>query len=413
MNTRIEILIVGNEILSGRTIDTNTAFMRESLADAGFEVSFVDVVGDDIETIASMMNYAVGRADVVLVSGGLGPTSDDVTVEALAHAFGRKLYLDEGVMRTIEELFKRRNWFMSESNRKQALIPEGAEPLRNLNGTAPGVMIRVGREDKSDALIFLMPGVPHELRGLFTREVLPRLKEAYVPIAIETASLSVTGIGESALYDKVKHLPGAEKALAFYPHFTGIDVKIRTEEGAPMNASALRDAIVGIIGDFVFSTNGDTLEKVVADMLIGRGVTIAVAESCTGGLIADRLTDIPGSSAYMLMGVVAYSNDAKVKALGVDPVLIERHGAVSHEVAAAMAEGVRKVAGADIGISTTGVAGPGGATPQKPVGLLFTGYADASGVSTKELQFVEDRRINKNRMSQAVIDNLRRRLMIT
>lgn len=411
MNPRIEIVIVGNEILSGKTVDANAAFMRETLIAAGYDVDGVYVVGDDIGRIAETLRFAVGRSEIVLVSGGLGPTSDDVTIEAAAHAFGRKLILNERVLRSIEALFKRRKRFMSDSNKKQALLPEGAEALANPNGTAPGVKIAVGREDVSESLVFLMPGVPRELRDIFTLEVLPRITERHVPRKIETAVVSVTGISESELYDSVKHLPGAEKALAYYPRYTGIDIRIRTEEDAPMGARALSEEIKRILGDFAFSLKGDPLEKTVAEMLIEKGVTIAVAESCTGGLVAHRLTDIPGSSAYMLLGVVAYSNASKTNVLGVDPLLIEKHGAVSAEVAAAMAEGVRTIAGADIGLSTTGIAGPGGATSSKPVGLMFTGLSDAHGVSTKELQFVEDRRINKNRMSQAVIDILRYRLM--
>jgi nicotinamide-nucleotide amidase len=224
---------------------------------------------------------------------------------------------------------------------------------------------------------------------------------------VEVETVRATGISESELYDRIKHLPGAREAFAFYPNPEGILVRIQTGNNAPMGARALLDEVVRALGEVVYSTSGESLEEVEGKLLTERGVTLGVAESCTGGLISHRITNIPGSSAYFLCGVVSYSNESKRDVLGVDAELIARHGAVSAEVAASMAEGVRRIAGADIGISTTGVAGPGGGSASKPVGLMYTGYATKSGVSTKRLHFVEDRIINKNRMSQAVLDILR------
>lgn len=402
MTPVIEILVVGNEILSGRTQDRNAVYIVESLMKKGFPVRYISIVGDTVSDLTRAFNTAVQRADIVLVSGGLGPTSDDVTIQALAEAFGCQLILDQEVLRNIKELFRRRNKFMSESNKKQAYIPSGAVPLENTLGTAPGILF-----ERNGCSIYLMPGVPRELRTMFDITILPRINGSYKPLQTETASVKVSGISESELYDRIAHLPGAMKAFSYYPGFDGIEIKISTGEDAPMDASSLQDEIVSILGNLVYSSHGESLEEVIGKMLIESGTTIGVAESCTGGLIANRLTNIPGSSAYMLAGVVAYSNDSKHEILRVDTSLIESHGAVSAEVADAMAQGIRNITGAHIGLSTTGIAGPGGGSPEKPVGLMYTGISSDQGNQTKKLQFVEDRLINKVRMSQAVLDLLR------
>lgn len=409
----IEILIVGEEILSGKTIDTNSALMRSSLNMAGYDVRFISVAGDDVGALSDAFRFAAGRADAVLVTGGLGPTSDDVTVEAVAKAFGRALLLDESVLKTIRDRFRRMGRFMSDSNRKQALVPEGSEVLGNPLGTAPSLALAVDGAGPSGtgSTLYLMPGVPRECEAIFDTVVLPRIQASFTPRSIETAAVSLAGMSESQVYDTVRHLPGAEKALAYYPHYSGIEIRIRSDASSPMPAGELRDAICDLIGQNVFSIAGETMEESVARLLIDTETTVAVAESCTGGLISDRLTNVPGSSGYFLMGVVSYSNDSKTRILGVDPDVIAAHGAVSAEVAASMAEGVRRISGADIGVSTTGIAGPGGATPSKPVGLMFFGLSSDAGTVTKKLQFADDRRINKSRMSQSVLDGIRRHIL--
>ena len=402
MTPVIEILVVGNEILSGRTKDRNAVYIVESLMKEDFPVSYISIVGDTVSDLTGAFQTAAKRADIVLTSGGLGPTSDDITVQALAGAFGCELSLDEEVLNSIKDLFRRRNRFMSESNEKQAYIPSGAVPLENTLGTAPGVLL-----ERNGCSIYLMPGVPRELQTMFDLIVLPQITDSYEPLQMETASVKVSGISESELYDRIQHLPGAAKAFSYYPGFDGIEIKIRTGEDVPVNAASLRDEIVNILGNLVYSSQGESFEQVIGRMLIESGTTIGVAESCTGGLIANRLTNFPGSSAYMLAGVVAYSNESKHKILEVDTSLIESHGAVSAEVADAMARGIRKITGAHIGLSTTGIAGPGGGSPEKPVGLMYTGISSDHGNLTKKLQFAENRLINKGRMSQAVLDLLR------
>ena len=410
MKPIIEIIVVGNEILSGRTIDKNAPYMIETLSELGFAVSFISVVGDKVSEIADTIRISAGRANVVFVTGGLGVTSDDVTVEAAASAFGLKLIHDERVLGWIRDFFKRQKRIMSESNKKQALIPEGAETITNPIGTAPGIYLPVKNNvSKSDSgtAIYLMPGVPKEMQVIFEMFILPGIKESYEPESIKTATVSVTGISESQLYDTIRHLPGAEKAFAYYPHFTVIELKIQTDKHSQLNALELQGKVIDILGDHVYSTSSESLEQVVAKMLIEKGLTVGLSESCTGGFIAHRLTNIPGSSAYMLCGVVAYSNESKHDILGIDNKLIEKYGAVSAEVVAAMAENVRKIASSDIGISTTGIAGPGGGSAEKPVGLMYAGISSDNGTYTKKLQFFTDRLINKDRMSQAVLDILR------
>jgi len=405
MNPSIEILIIGNEILSGRTIDRNSHYMVAELGKAGFPVKFISVAGDDLEDLARMFHTASGRAEIILATGGLGPTSDDITLEAAARAFGREMRLNEGVLANITEIFRRRNRFMSDSNRRQALIPEGGIPIENSIGTAPGV-----RLDINGRRFYFMPGVPGEMQFMFNRHIIPELTASFEPEPFETETVHATGISESELYDRIRHLPGARESFAYYPNPEGIVLSIRTGKDAPMSARELRDSVAGILGDRVYSVRGESLELVVARMLQERKLTLGAAESCTGGLLAHRLTNIPGSSAYFLCGVVTYSNESKERILGIDPGIIAAHGAVSAETAAAMAEGIRRISGSDVGISTTGIAGPGGAAPDKPVGLMYSGYADARKTETKKLLFAEDRIINKSRMAQAALDMLRHHL---
>ena len=410
----IELIIVGNEILSGRTIDRNAATIRDLLASAGYRVSFVDIVGDDRERIAGVLIHATTRSDIVIVTGGLGPTSDDMTMDALGEAFGVELIEDSRVIGWIEERFRKFGRPMTDSNRKQAMVPQGGEAIENPAGTAPGILFNVTggtTSGGSETEFYFLPGVPVEAKVLFETEVLRRIQDKYSPVKHESAVVKATGISESGLYDRIRHLPGAEQMLAFYPGSNGIEVRIDAAPGAPVTAAEMRDAIVDLLGNRVYTTDERTIEQVVADLFFNQGLTVAVAESCTGGLISDRLTDVPGSSEYFLLGTVVYANEAKRNVLGVDPELIVKHGAVSAEVAAAMAEGARKLAGADIGLSTTGIAGPGGGSLEKPVGLMFTGISSAMGTETKRLQFVGDRRINKQRMSTAVLDILRLHLM--
>jgi nicotinamide-nucleotide amidase len=368
----------------------------------GFDVSYISFVGDNVSDIAGAFKNSVKRADIVISTGGLGPTSDDITAESAAKAFGLELVLDEKVLENIKELFRRRNRFMSDSNLKQAYIPKGAEALDNPNGTAPGIHV-----EYKGSHIYIMPGVPVEVKTIFRESILPKIKESFNASHMKTASVNATGITESEIFDRLKDIPGAKDCLRYYPSPEGIEIKIVTEENSEYDSLKIREQIKNLLGEFIYSTEGEKLEEVLGRMLKEHKMKIAVAESCTGGLISHRITNIPGSSEYFLCGVTVYSNESKQKILGVDKELIIKHGAVSAKVADAMAEGVRKLSGADIGVSTTGIAGPGGGSLQKPVGLMYAGISTAGGIETKRLQFVEDRIINKIRMSQAVLDLIR------
>jgi nicotinamide-nucleotide amidase len=404
----IHIVIVGDEILADPGRDKNAQFLVDTLKASGYPVHTVTVTGDSLDGIRDVLTNSAGHDDILLMTGGLGPTSDDRTVEAVALAFGRPLFQDESVLAHINELFRRRNRKMTVSNQKQAMVPEGAVVLTNDHGTAPGIKLTVEATD-----IYLMPGVPTEMQELFKGRILPRIRERFRPEPVETAVVRVSGISESMLFDRIGSLPGAKEAFSYFPSPKGIEIRINAGKNSPLSAMELQEKVCEILGDIVFSTRKESLEEVVGAMLAESGKTVAVAESCTGGLVADRLTDVPGSSRYLLCGVVAYSNESKVSVLGVDPSLIEAYGAVSAEVAASMAEGVRKIANADIGVSTTGIAGPGGATPDKPVGIMYTALAVDGKTETKKLQFLSNRIINKQIMSQSVLDLIRHNLKET
>ncbi|MFC1551024.1 competence/damage-inducible protein A [Candidatus Latescibacterota bacterium] len=398
----IEILIAGDEILSDPVREKNAQFIADSLRTAGFDIDFITITGDNIHNLSGAMKHSSRRADIVLVTGGLGPTSDDRTVEAFASAFGLNLVLHEKSLKRIEALFKRRKRTMSNSNRSQAMIPEGGSALENRIGTAPGIFAHAENTD-----FYLMPGVPAEMKNIFEDTALPKIIAEYEHEVRGTEVLRLTGISESELYDRIGSIDGTHESVRYYPGLEGITVKIITGAGSQPSAKEIGGQIIETVGDIVFSTEGESLEQVVGELLREKGLTVSAAESCTGGRITNRLTKIPGSSDYVLAGVVAYSNESKRNILGVDRELIERYGAVSAEVAGAMSEGVRRITGADIGISTTGIAGPGGGSAEKPVGLMYTGITTANGTETKKLQFVEDRLINMGIMSQAVLNILR------
>ncbi len=405
-NPVIEIVIAGDEILTDPVRDKNAQFFADSLRTAGFDIGFISMTGDSSSSLSDVFKHASERADIVLSTGGLGPTSDDNTIAAFAGAFGLKLVLDQPTMKHIEALFKRRKRSMSDSNIKQAMIPEGAAAFENKFGTAPGVYARTADTD-----FYFMPGVPAEMERLFAEQILPKICGDYEAVPREVRTLRLTGITESALYDKIASIRGAKESVRYYPSLEGITVKIVTDADAEISSAEIAADIADTVGDIIFASSGESLEEVVGNILRERGLTVGIAESCTGGRVTNRLIKIPGASYYVMVGVVAYSNEAKREILGVPEEIIRAYGAVSAEVADAMAEGVRRISGADIGISTTGIAGPDGGSAEKPVGLMYTGIATARGTETKKLQFFEDRLINMGIMSQAVLNSLRYHLI--
>lgn len=405
---KAEIITIGDELLYGQIQDTNSSFIGESLTAEGIEVVFKTSVGDDINRITEAFDVARSRADVIIASGGLGPTQDDLTKKAVVKAFKRNLIFHQEILKQIEESFRKRGSPMPKINQNQALIPQGAKALSNLWGVAPGIFIE---DDKT--LFFAVPGVPAEMRWMVENEILPVLRERKPQHFILHLKLRTTGISESAMYEKIEKLidPKEDVKVAFLPGYLGVDVRLTAESGEERHAQAkideLEQKIREALGDYVYGTDRETLEEVVGRLLSEKKQTIAVAESCTGGLIGARFTNVSGSSKYFERGVVTYSNEAKTQLLNVPSQTIEKHGAVSEQVAILMAEGIRKLAKSDYGLSVTGVAGPTGGTPQKPVGLVFIGFAHENDSFAQKFMFGEDRNTNRERAAQAALNLVR------
>lgn len=412
-----EILTIGDELLIGQVLDTNATWMAERLTLMGVEVGRIVTLGDDAQVLLAELETAFLSADLVLITGGLGPTHDDVTRDVVAQYFGVPFRFDAHVFAHIEDLFARRGRTMPERNRVQAMIPEGFQVLHNPLGTAPGLWHSFGHQGR-DKVLVVLPGVPHEMQGLMNSEVLPRLAQERGLRTIRHRTLLTTGIGESHLADRLGDLTpylDAHTRLAFLPNAHGVRLRITAMGDDPAEVDARVDAFEAVLrvraGRYIYGENGDTLEAIVGKMLREVGKTVAVAESCSGGLILHRLTNIPGSSQYVKGGMVAYCNDLKQHHLGVPLALLDHEGAVSESVALAMARGVRERFGADIGVASTGIAGPGGGTPEKPVGLVWIAYADDSQERAVRLQFSRDRVTNKEQTATALFDLLRRHLL--
>ena len=400
---RIGILTIGNELTSGKTQDTNTNFIARQLYRLGWQMTAMLSVGDDDEAIKSGLEYLLSRADCLIVTGGLGPTTDDITTAAIARAFGRQLILDEPVLQHIKARMTGRGLVFTDNNAKQALFPEGAETIENRVGTAWGFAL-----EQSGKLIAVMPGVPSEAEMMLREGVIPyfRRKFADDDVHVVTRIIKLTGVSESAVDQELANVPFADLGVVvgFYPRFPELEVvlTVRNRDRAKAEAAiAQAEAeVVKRLGPNIFAYDQDTLEGVVAALLGSRKLTLALAESCTGGLLADRLTNVPGSSAFFERGLVTYSNASKADLLMVPPEVMERHGAVSRETAVLMAEGVRKMARTDLGLAVTGIAGPDGGTEAKPVGTVFIALADGEITECRHFTFRWDRRRIKVNASQ-------------
>jgi len=408
-----ELLTIGTELLLGQIVDTNAGWMAQRLAEAGIDVHYKSTVGDNWNRIDAAMRLAMSRADVVIMTGGLGPTEDDLTRDVLAAVLGRPLALDPRVLSAIEQRFAHRRVAMPENNRKQAMVPEGAEVLHNPRGTAPGLWVRQGR-----SALVCMPGVPSEMKPMLLDQVIPRLRTAFdIRSRIVSRVLKTCGISESALDERIGDYfrDMRNPTIGVLAHAGEIHVRLTCKGEDPGEIAARLDAleekIRARLGHLVFGRDDEKLEAVVGRLLRARQSTLAVAESCTGGLIASRLTDVPGSSDYFERGVVAYSLEAKRRLLNVPADLLERHGAVSLAVARAMAIGVRKTSGAALGLATTGIAGPSGGTPDTPVGLVCAALAWDGGEGAREFRLLGDREQVKYRGAQMALEMLRRHLL--
>jgi len=409
---KTEIIAVGTELLTSDFQDTNSLFLTSGLNGIGLDVSFKTVVGDNEPDLVRVLRTALGRSRLILCMGGLGPTEDDRTRETLAKVLGLKLVFHKDIRARIRERFRRRGRVMHATNLKQCYVIEGAEVLDNPNGTAPGLWLKTPRH-----LIALLPGPPKEIRPMFENHVLPRLVSLRQGVLVRRV-IRLTGLGESAMESRLKPV------YAAVPDGVGVttlaspgDLSIRlTYRGKDSRAAEARldpleRAIDGALSPWIYSRNGAGLEEVVGALLKKNGLTVACAESCTGGLLGHRLTEVPGSSAYFLESAVVYSNRAKTRRLGVPPALLDKHGAVSAAVARAMALGVRKTSGADLGLSVTGIAGPDGGTARKPVGLVYIALADGKRVTVHKELFFGGRGQVKFQSSQKALDILRKFLI--
>ena len=415
----VEIVTIGDELLLGFTIDTNAAHLARALGEAGIRVVRRTTCGDDAGEIAMAVRESIDRTGAVITTGGLGPTSDDNTKSGIAAIFGRAMRLDEGIWERLQEMWKGRGWpgQVPESNKLQAMIPDGATVLANRHGSAPGIWL----EDERGRWVAMLPGVPREMKGMLADTLMPRILERAkrgggAALVIRSRTVRTTAISESALHDLLADVRQSVHGLplAFLPGWEGVDLRV-TARGMPAaEADALLERAVlelrGRIGDPVYGEGADDLASVVIDALRARGWMVAVAESCTGGMLGMRITAVPGSSDVMLGGVIAYRNDVKVRDLNVPQPMLDAHGAVSEEVVRAMANGVRARTSAQVGVAITGVAGPGGGTPEKPVGTVWVCVETPAGAHATRVRTVGDRDEIRRRASQGALNLVRRQL---
>ncbi|MGH3087255.1 MAG: competence/damage-inducible protein A [Rubrobacteraceae bacterium] len=409
---RAEILTIGTEILLGDLVDTNTAWLSTNLATLGVGIYRHTTVGDNKERIVAAMEDAAYRADFVITTGGLGPTSDDLTNECLATLANREMVEYSEARAHVDEMFRRFGRTPTPSNYKQALFPEGTKLIPNPLGTAPGALLEVNR-----TLFATLPGVPSEMKGMFEETVAPLVKSR-TENSIISRTLWFAGIGESALAEQVQDfLDASDPTVAPLAGAGKVRLRITTQAATPEEAekkiAPVEKEILARLGDYHFGVDDETLETAVARLLKSQNATLALAESCTGGLIAKRLTDLPGSSAYFGEGLVTYSNESKERLLGVPHELLTEHGAVSEPVAVKMAEGAKRLAGADYALSVTGVAGPDGGTEEKPVGLVWVGISTPNGSEAKRLDlsaWAKSRNSIRERSANIAFDLLRRKL---
>jgi nicotinamide-nucleotide amidase len=410
---RAEVITIGDELLRGEIVDSNKSFLSDRLLRLDIETHYHSSVRDDPADMTDAFRRAASRADVVLVSGGLGPTRDDLTSLVLAKTFGREHVLDEKALADIRAFFGSVGRQMTPNNESQAFFPEGAEVLPNPIGTAPGFLLQEGK-----TLFFCMPGVPRELERMMDEQVLPRVAQRAgdAGLLVRAKLLRTFGMGESTLDDALSDVAtSGDVSLGFRTAFPDNYLRAVARGATVAEAEAALERVCTAIrerlGALVYAEGNETLESVIGRLLAERGRSIAVAESCTGGLVAERITDVPGASDYFLGGVVAYANAAKQAQLGVPAELLARHGAVSEPVARAMAEGVRERFASDLGVATTGISGPGGGTADKPVGLVWVALADAGHTHAGRFVFPLDRSRHRRLTAQLALDWVRRSLL--
>ena len=404
---KVAILTIGNELTSGRTQDTNTSFIARACHLRNWPVTASLSVGDSEEAIKRALAFAMADADAVIVTGGLGPTADDITTAAVARAFGLSLHTDETVLAKLKEMFARYNLPWTENNAKQALFPKDAAVITNPTGTAPGFALK-----QEGRIIMVIPGVPREIGRMLPEGVIPMLQRAFPEEASHVAmrTIKTFGLSEAAVDEKVADIDFAAAGIGigFYPNFPENHIVLTARAGTEsaarqMLAWGTAEVVRRLPRHQIFAYDEDTLEGIIARFLTEKKLTLAVAESCTGGLVVDRITDVPGSSVYLERGFVTYSDRSKTELLGVPASVIQTHGAVSEETARLMAEGVRTKSGTDLGLATTGIAGPGGGSERKAVGTVYIAVADGVQTVCRHYAFRWDRRRNKIIAAQAAL----------
>jgi nicotinamide-nucleotide amidase len=406
------IIAIGDELLIGQVVNSNAAYIAEKLNDIGIEVTRMVTVADEETEILNSFQDSYEKSEIIITTGGLGPTHDDITKKAVCKFFRTDLIANNEVLENIKKLMQRRNLLMTPMAQEQALVPRGATIIPNNHGTASGILI-----EHEGKFFVAMPGVPYEMESMMENFVVPYFKKKNLGRIIVHRTLKTTGIPESFLAEKLgnpdDYLHGAK--LAFLPSPLGVRLRISVVDNDRSTAEQKIKKIETYIRlraeKYIYGTEDEELEEVIGTLLTEHKLTLAIAESCTGGLIVHRITNVPGSSAYLERAVVTYSNQSKIDLLSVPKELIAAHGAVSKEVSEAMASGVRQLASTDIGISTTGIAGPSGATSEKPVGLVWIGYSDAKETTAMKFNFGGDRLRIKERATQAALELLRRKIL--
>ncbi|NQT06060.1 MAG: competence/damage-inducible protein A [Candidatus Omnitrophica bacterium] len=406
---KAEIISCGTELLLGHNIDTNAAFLSNSLSRIGIDVFYHTTVGDNKERLSSTIREALKRSDIVIITGGLGPTVDDITAGTLANVINKDLIFNRNIFKDIGVYFKKCNLKLPKSAVKQALIPRGADRLQNGVGTAPGLIIKHEKR-----YLIALPGPPRELIPMFDKGLLPHLKKLRTQnTLIKSRSIRLTGIPEIKVNEKIKALLelDAPTTVGIYAGLCEVELKITTkaqgDKKADANIKKIENKINKKLSEFIYGYGDETLESVTGELLIKKKKTISVAESCTGGLVSNLLTNIPGSSKYFVMGITAYSNKIKMSKLNIDKALLKKDGAVSKDVAKAMAENVRQLADTDIGLAVTGIAGPAGGTRKKPVGLVYISMVTRKKKLIKEFAFTGTREEIKLQTAKAALDLLR------
>jgi nicotinamide-nucleotide amidase len=401
---RIEIITVGDEVLMGQIVNTNAAFIAEKLTEAGIPAGWMTTVGDDHQQILHAFRRAKARAKAIIITGGLGPTPDDLTKPCITEFFKDKIEFREHLFEKVKQRFKDHGVEMPPRNRNQAEFPASANEIPNPNGTATGI-----HYSRGDQEWFVLPGVPFEMKYMMDNYVLPRLQDIGLGMQIGVRIFRTAGIGESTLLAALTKYEEAQQFvdIAFLPRYFSVDVKLTArgadQEEIERKLDTAEKLLLPDLELYLYGREKETLQEAVGRLAKSKGIRIATAESCTGGLIAKMFTDTPGSSDYFERGVVSYSNESKTELLGVPAELIEEHGAVSEEVAGAMAQGLLERSGADVTISVTGIAGPAGGTVEKPVGLVYIGIANRNGVEVRQYRFIHDRKVNRNRSAIAAL----------